>query len=66
MIRNLQPMLAGIEKSGFGACFHLYVLSDTSDPHIAAIEKERFTALAERLEGPHRGDLPPAHSQHRI
>ena len=51
MIRNLQPMLAGIEKSGFGACFHLYVLSDTSDPHIAAIEKERFTALAEDWRG---------------
>jgi membrane glycosyltransferase len=51
MLRNLQPMLAGIEKSGFGACFHLYVLSDTSDPHIAAIEKERFIALAEHWRG---------------
>jgi membrane glycosyltransferase len=47
MIRNLQPMLADLEKSVFGACFHVYVLSDTSDPNIAAIEKERFTALAE-------------------
>jgi membrane glycosyltransferase len=51
MLRNLQPMLAGIEKSGFGACFHLYVLSDTSDPHIASIEKERFIALAEHWRG---------------
>src|SRR5262245_66492901 len=24
MIRNLQPMLAGLAKSGFGACFHVY------------------------------------------
>src|SRR5262249_31395357 len=47
MIRNLQPMLASLAKSGFGACFHVYVLSDTSDLHIAAIEKERFSALAE-------------------
>jgi membrane glycosyltransferase len=47
MIRNLQPMLADLEKSVLGACFHVYVLSDTSDPNIAAIEKERFTALAE-------------------
>jgi hypothetical protein len=45
MLRDLQPMLAGIEKSGFGG--FIYVLSDTSDPHIAAIEKERFIALAE-------------------
>jgi membrane glycosyltransferase len=48
MIRNLQPMLADLEKSMFNAYFHLYVLSDTSDRHIAAIEKESFNALAEQ------------------
>ena len=31
MIRNLEPMLAGLDAAGCGARFHLYVLSDTSD-----------------------------------
>jgi membrane glycosyltransferase len=51
MIRNLQPMLAGLEKSGFGDRFTVYVLSDTSDPHVATIERERFTALAKHWAG---------------
>jgi membrane glycosyltransferase len=51
MMRNLQPMLAGLEKSGFADFFHVYVLSDTSDPHVAAVEKESFTALAKHWAG---------------
>ena len=31
MIRNLEPMLAGLDAAGCGERFHLYVLSDTSD-----------------------------------
>ena len=31
MIRNVEPMLAGLDAAGCGARFHLYVLSDTSD-----------------------------------
>ena len=30
MIRNLEPMLAGLDAAGCGERFHLYVLSDTS------------------------------------
>lgn len=36
MIRNLEPMLAGLAVSGSGDRFHLYVLSDTGDFDIAA------------------------------
>jgi membrane glycosyltransferase len=46
IIRNLRPLLTGLDKSGFGDRFHVYVLSDTSDPQIASVEKERFAELA--------------------
>ena len=46
MIRNLCPLLAGLDRSGSGDRFHVYVLSDTSDPQIALVEKERFAELA--------------------
>jgi membrane glycosyltransferase len=45
MIRNLEPMLAGLDASGFGERFHLYVLSDTSDAEIAGCEEACFNAL---------------------
>jgi membrane glycosyltransferase len=48
MIRNLEPMLAGLDAAGFGECFHLYVLSDTSDAEIAANEEACFAALISR------------------
>ncbi|HEY6024796.1 MAG TPA: glucans biosynthesis glucosyltransferase MdoH [Pseudolabrys sp.] len=51
MIRNLEPMLAGLNASGFGDRFHLYVLSDTSDSEIAAKEEMRFDVLANRWRG---------------
>jgi len=50
VLRNLDPMLAGLDASGFGGCFRLYVLSDTNDPGIADIEEARFVALAKRWE----------------
>jgi membrane glycosyltransferase len=46
VIRNLEPMLGGFADSGFGARFHVFVLSDTNDPETAAVEEERFAALA--------------------
>ena len=48
MIRNLEPMLAGLDASGAGGCFHLYVLSDTNDAEIATKEEARFDLLATR------------------
>ena len=51
MIRNLEPMLDGLDASGARACFHLYVLSDTSDTEIVAKEQARFDLLATRWRG---------------
>jgi membrane glycosyltransferase len=51
MLRNLEPMLAGLAAAGAGNRFHLYVLSDTDDAEIAAIEDTRFAALAAHWRG---------------
>ena len=51
MIRNLEPMLAGLDAAGCGACFHLYVLSDTSDAGIAIKEQASFAAMTSRWRG---------------
>jgi membrane glycosyltransferase len=51
MIRNLEPMLAGLDAAGYGERFHLYVLSDTSDADIAGNEEARFASLASRWQG---------------
>jgi membrane glycosyltransferase len=51
LIRNVEPMLEGLAASGFGARFHLYVLSDTNSPDIAAAEEMRFGALASQWQG---------------
>jgi membrane glycosyltransferase len=48
MIRNLEPMLAGLDAAGYGERFHLYVLSDSSDAVIAGAEQASFDALAAR------------------
>ena len=48
MIRNLEPMLAGLDAAGYGERFHLYVLSDTSDADIASSEEACFAALTSR------------------
>lgn len=48
MIRNLEPMLAGLDVAGYGKRFHLYVLSDTSDADHAGNEEACFAALASR------------------
>jgi membrane glycosyltransferase len=44
--RCLAPMVQGLAGPGVGERFQLYVLSDTSDPTIAAAEEECFAALA--------------------
>jgi membrane glycosyltransferase len=48
MIRNLEPMLAGLDAAGWGERFTLYVLSDTSDARIASSEQALFAALSSR------------------
>jgi membrane glycosyltransferase len=48
-VRNLQPMLDGL--AGAGDRFHLYVLSDTNNPAIAAEEEALFGLLAAAWDG---------------
>jgi membrane glycosyltransferase len=48
MIRNLEPMLAGLDVAGCGERFNLYVLSDTSDAKIAGDEEACFAAFTVR------------------
>lgn len=44
--RNLEPMLAGLVAEGVAERFHVYVLSDTGDPALAAAEELHFATLA--------------------
>jgi membrane glycosyltransferase len=54
VVRNLEPMLRGLVEAKVAGRFHVYVLSDTSDPTIAAAEEKNFGALA-RTWQPHIG-----------
>ena len=45
-IRNLTPLLQGLDAPGIGSHIHLYVLSDTTDENIAAQEQASFDHLA--------------------
>jgi len=45
ILRNLQPLLAGLVEAGVGERFHLYVLSDTGNCAIAEEEERRFAKL---------------------
>lgn len=51
ILRNLKPLLEGLAASGAGERFHVYILSDTSEPDIARIEGERFAALSAAWRG---------------
>ena len=48
VVRNLEPLLAGLFAAGHGDCFGVYILSDTSDAGIAAKEQAYCSALAAR------------------
>ena len=50
-IRNLGAMMADIEAAGCADRFHVYVLSDTSQPDIAFSEAEAFGDLARQWAG---------------
>ena len=51
IIRNLAPLMAGLVGAGVGERFHVYILSDTGDPELAAIEEARLTAFAAEWRG---------------
>src|SRR5689334_12820203 len=46
VIRNLEPMLAELAATGVAERFHVYVLSDTTDPVLGQSEEARFAELA--------------------
>jgi membrane glycosyltransferase len=50
-IRNLGAMMADIEAAGCADRFHVYVLSDTSEPEIAAAEAAAFGEMARHWAG---------------
>src|SRR5215211_941437 len=54
VLRNLKPLMTGLVAAGVGERFHIYVLSDTSDPAIAAAEASQFDAFA----GARAGQIP--------
>jgi membrane glycosyltransferase len=47
VLRNLAPMLDGLQHAGVAAQFHVYILSDTTDAAIAADEDVIFAQLAQ-------------------
>ena len=51
VIRNLDAMMREIETAGSADRFHLYILSDTSQPEIAALEETGFATLAAQWHG---------------
>ena len=49
--RNLDAMMADIDAAGWAARFHVYILSDTSRPDVAAAERQTFDSLARKWTG---------------
>ena len=45
VIRNLRPLLDGLIAARAAGRFHVYILSDSSDPLIIALENELFAAF---------------------
>ena len=49
--RNLQPLLEGLVQARVAHLFHVYLLSDSSDPGIIAAEKSCFDAFIAKWQG---------------
>jgi membrane glycosyltransferase len=49
--RNLQPLMNGLVQARVAHLFHVYVLSDTSDPAIVAAEANCFDAFIAKGQG---------------
>lgn len=48
---GVQAILESVQATGQGACFDLFILSDTRRPEVAAAEERAFLALRQRLGG---------------
>jgi membrane glycosyltransferase len=51
VLRNLKPLISNLAAAGLGERFHVYILSDTNDPDIAALEQAEFVRFAETWKG---------------
>ena len=51
VIRNLDAMMGELAAAGVAGRFHLYVLSDTSQREIAALEEKHFSSLEQKWRG---------------
>ena len=49
--RNLQPLMEGLVQAHVAHLFHVYLLSDSSDPSIIAAEKSCFEAFTAKWQG---------------
>ena len=49
VVRNLRPLLDGLAAAQMSQHFHLYVLSDSSDPSLVAAEEACFNAFVATL-----------------
>ncbi len=51
VIRNIEPMMDGIVAAGVAGQFHVFILSDSNYPEIAAVEEPRFAELEAKYQG---------------
>jgi membrane glycosyltransferase len=51
VVRNLQPLLDGLVQAHVAQLFHVYLLSDSSDPEIIAAETSCFDAFIANWQG---------------
>ena len=49
--RNLQPLMDGLVRARVAKLFHVYLLSDSSDPGIIAAETSCFEAFIDKWQG---------------
>ncbi|HEY4167439.1 MAG TPA: glucans biosynthesis glucosyltransferase MdoH, partial [Reyranella sp.] len=51
VLRNLDTMMAELDAEGWAERFHVYILSDTNQPDVAAVEQQAFESLTRKWAG---------------
>jgi membrane glycosyltransferase len=60
--RNLQPLMDGLVRANVAHLFHVYLLSDSSDPGVIAAENTRFDAFIAKWQG----TIPVAYRRRQV
>jgi membrane glycosyltransferase len=60
--RKLQPLMDGLARAHVAHLFHVYVLSDSSDPEIIAVEASCFDAFIAKWQG----TIPVTYRRRRV